>query len=273
MVDKTTVGVIGYGFVGKAVAQLSEFFPVEIYDPYLKDYQYNLKAFEQDVVFVCVPTPAKETGELDTSIVEEVSRKWKALGKEDSVLVIKSTIPEGTTVQLCADLETLNIVHNPEFLSQKTAMLDFRNPVEVVIGHYNENAAEKVVNLYKKYYPLHLEVPYYVLSGREAELLKMVRNSFYALKVAFFNQVEEVCNSVAIDYPRFRDALTLGGKHPWLSAQHTMVPGPDGKYGFGGACLPKDSEGLCKLAEKLDVDMSILKEAVSYNKRRRNETE
>jgi UDPglucose 6-dehydrogenase len=273
MVEKTTIGIVGYGFVGKAVAQLNEFFPVEIYDPFIDEYMFNLKAFKQDIVFVCVPTPSKENGELDTTIVEQVTKQWRGLTTKESILVVKSTVPPGTTAMLCNMFSTDKIIHNPEFLSQNTAMEDFRKPEEVVIGHYNRSAAEKLVNLYKKYYPLNLEVPYYVGLGVEAEMLKMVRNSYYALKVSFFNQVEELCDMHEIEYSKFREMLTLGGRHPWLASQHTMVPGPDGKYGFGGACLPKDSEGLCRVAEQVGVEMTVLKEAIAYNKRRRNETE
>lgn len=280
---KPTVGIVGYGFVGKAVAQLRDAYEVNIYDPYIEEYsgvENQDAAYLSDFVFLCVPTPTTEEGShLDMEIVEGCARTWSWYNlrghqggpNEDSVLVIKSTLNAGTVDSLSSLLDTDRIVHNPEFLTQRTAMEDFRSPVEVIVGGALEPAMA-VVNLYKGYYPIGDNEPkYYMVPPHMAELIKMTRNSFYSLKVSFFNEVYELCQALDINYADFRKVFTLDGEHPWVAKQHTQVPGPDGKLGFGGACLPKDSQGLVELADALGVDMQTLRAAVESNKRRRED--
>lgn len=279
---KKTIGIIGYGFVGKAVAQLADVYEVNIYDPYVKEYSGVADAdaaYLSDIVFVCVPTPTKEGGNLDMEIVQGCVRNWawyNLRGKQggpnpDSILVIKSTIEPGTVKWLSEAYGSSRVVHNPEFLTQRTAMEDFRNPVEVIVGGEDPDISMEVVNMYKGYYPMGDGEPkYYVVESQMAELIKVARNSFYAMKVSYFNEVFELCNEMGINYVDFRRVFTLDGEHPWVAKQHTQVPGPDGKVGFGGACLPKDSEGLVELADHFGVDMATLRGAVDSNKRRRN---
>ena len=262
-----SIGIIGHGFVGGALSQLHPSFPLEVYDPHLQKYKENLSAFSQDVVFVCVPTPSGTSGDLDISIVEQVSRRWKELKSPNSTLVIKSTIPVGTVDQLCRDLGEKNIVHNPEFLTERTANEDFLNPKEVIVGGDKESA-ELVLAIYKQFYE-DKNIQYFSVPAKTAEMIKMTRNSFYALKVSFFNEVYELCQALGQDYEEFKKVFTLSGRHPWVGNQHVSVPGPDGKFGYGGKCLPKDSEGLLKLSEKHGIMMETLKSAVEANKKRR----
>ena len=265
-----SIGIIGYGFVGKAVAQIQKMYKTVIYDPAFQQYAENFEAFKQDIVFVCVPTPT-EKGEVVLSYVEDSVQKWNDIGSKKSILVLKSTIPAGTTDYFCEKYETSNIVHNPEFLTQRTANHDFLNPLEVIVGG-NKLCCDKVVSLYKDFYKSYskksAEIQYFSISSRQAELLKTVRNSFYATKVSFFNEIYDLCNALDIEYDSFISVFTLGGAHPWIGNQHVFVPGPDGKLGFGGACLPKDSEGLLDLSKKMGVDMLVLEAAIKANKRR-----
>jgi len=265
-----SIGIVGYGFVGKAVSQIQKVHKTEIYDPAFQQYAENFEAFRQDIVFVCVPTPT-ERGEVILSYVEDSAQKWNDLKSEDSILVLKSTIPAGTTDYFCEKYGTNNIVHNPEFLTQRTANQDFLNPLEVIIGG-DKSCCDRVAGLYKDFYNLHsesaAEIQYFSISSRQAELLKTVRNSFYATKVSFFNEVYDLCNALDIEYDSFINVFTLGGSHPWVGNQHVFVPGPDGKLGFAGACLPKDSEGLLNLSKKRGVSMLVLEAAIKTNKRR-----
>ena len=262
-----TIGIIGYGFVGKATSQLSEDDSYEVYDPIYDEYSDNLQAYEQDLVFVCVPTPTVNN-EVDLSIIHEVVDKWSSLKKRDSILIIKSTVPSGTIDELCSKYSTTNIIHNPEFLTERTANYDFLNPVEVVLGGSKESCL-KVKEVYEKFYQ-NDKIKYYITSAKEAELLKTTRNSFYALKVTFFNEVYNLCNNLGIDYDSFIKMFSLDGEHPWIGNQHMMVPGPDGKFGFGGKCLPKDSEGLYGLSESLGCPMELLNKAIEINKTQRS---
>ncbi len=265
--DKIKIGIIGHGFVGGALSQLQSSFPLEVYDPHLQKYQEHLSAFSQDVDFICVPTPSGPNGDLDISIVEQVSRRWKELKGPNSTLVIKSTIPVGTVDQLCRDLGEKNIVHNPEFLTERTANEDFLNPKEVIVGGDKESA-ELVLAIYKQFYE-DKNIQYFSVPAKTAEMIKMTRNSFYALKVSFFNEVYELCQALGQDYEEFKKVFTLSGLHPWVGNQHVSVPGPDGKFGYGGKCLPKASEGLLKLSEKHGIMMETLSAAVLSKKKRK----
>ena len=280
---KKTIGIIGYGFVGKAVAQLSDSYEVNVFDPYIEDYNGVEKqdaAYLSDFVIVCVPTPTNDEGDsLDMSIVANCVKTWSWYNKRghqggpnlDSILVIKSTIEVGTVKWLMKSYDTERIVHNPEFLTQRRASADFRRPVEVIVGGENFHVAQEVINMYKRYYVYGDEPAYYIVTSETAELVKMARNSFYALKVSYFNEIHELCESMNINYNDFRRVFTLDGDHPWVAKQHTQVPGPDGKMGFGGACLPKDSKGLVELADHFGVNMATLKGAIETNQRRRKD--
>ena len=266
---KKKVGIIGYGFVGRAVSQLRETYDVEIYDPYIEEYKNNLSAYSADYVFVCVPTPTGKGG-VDIGAVEQAAVKWRKIKNKSSILVIKSTIPIGTVEMLSEKLNTNKILHNPEFLTQRTAMEDFRSPIEVIVGG-EETASESLMKLYRGYYlSLHSKPTYITTTSRIAETIKTVRNSFYATKVSFFNEIYELCDKIQINYEEFRDIFTLNGEHPWIAEQHTHVPGPDGSLGFGGACLPKDSEGLVATAKEYEVFLEVLDAAVRSNKKKRD---
>jgi len=277
---KKTIGIIGYGFVGRAVSQLSEVYEVNIYDPFVEQYsslENKNASYLSDYVVVCVPTPTNSDGSLELGLVDSCVSEWSTknrnsldLKNKESILIIKSTIEPGTIKKLSRKHNTKKIVHNPEFLTQRTAMEDFRNPVEVIVGGEDPKVVDSVLNLYRGYYVSGDREPkYYGTSSKMAELVKITRNSFYAVKVSYFNEIKELCTKIDVDYKQFREIFTLGGDHPWISKQHTQVPGPDGKVGFGGACLPKDSQGLVELSETLGVSMTTLKGAIKSNKRRR----
>lgn len=279
-----SIGVVGYGFVGKAVSQLDKLYEVNIYDPYIPEYRGVEKqdaAYLSDFVFLCVPTPTEEEGNyLDISNVENSARLWAWYNKRGkqggpnpkSILVVKSTVNVGTVENLCSFLDTERIVHNPEFLSQRTAMEDFLNPTEVIVGGKTEYALE-VVNMLMEFYSFMSKegITPFVVPSNMAELVKMTRNSFYATKVSFFNEVYDLCQELEINYADFRRVFTLSGNHPWIAEQHTQVPGPDGMVGYGGACLPKDARGLLEYAESLGIDMNILRAAIDTNNRRRTD--
>jgi len=290
-----TVGIIGYGFVGKAVGQMAvkdaiRVIPFDIYNETYSSPAQMLAAFSADFVFACVPTPTDpEDGRLDVSIVVDCVKKWKDVSQNiNSVLVIKSTIPVGTVDELCDLFETDRIVHNPEFLTERTAMQDFLEVDEIVVGGPNPAACELVIDLYNTW--IHAirpgsqpgDIKVVSTDARTAEMVKMVRNSFYAAKVAFMNQIYDLCVSMDIDYGKFRDIFAREGKHAWVNPMHTYVPGPRGaEYDelgnitnehnrfFAGKCLPKDSLGLVSLADSYDVDMTILKEAILANDKKR----
>jgi len=262
-----TIGVIGYGFVGKATAELRTVAKINVYDPIYNEHNSdeNLKlAYESDIVVCCVPTPEGDDGRVNLSILEKSLGKWNKFGQK-GVFAIKSTIPCGTVDFYNKKFNTKKIIHNPEFLTERTHIEDFLNPTDVVIG-----GLEEYCNVLKEVYAEFYEdkdVDINACSAKEAELLKTVRNSFYATKVIFMNEIYEFCNKMNIDYSKYEKILTNSGKHPWWGPEHTQVPGHDGKMGYGGKCFPKDVSGLYNLAKDNGVELMVLKSAKDKNEK------
>lgn len=268
-----TVGILGYGFVGKATAQLDSVARTYIYDPFIEKYasqECKRNAYKADFVIACVPTPESKDGSVDLSILDSTVEEFiKQEGK--GTFVIKSTIPSGTTDNYCVKYNTTQIIHNPEFLTERTHMEDFRNPTDIVLGGAKESC-EKLTELYEWYYrDLKYSVDINICTAKEAELVKTVRNSFYATKVIFMNEIYKFCETLGIDYSSYEKILTNNGKHPWWGPEHTKVPGPDGQYGVGGKCFPKDMHGLLSLAQDLGVELKVLEAASEQNSKLRLE--
>jgi len=262
-----TVGIIGYGFVGKATSAMRLNSPIVIYDKFIDEHKDNsLSVVEQDVVFVCVPTNLNGK-KLDLSAVKESVELWEKRSNREGILVIKSTIPVGVTEDLITYFGTDRIVFNPEFLTERTANTDFLHADEVIIGTINQEAAEKVSVLYRDLLGPGVKIK--ITTPKVAELIKMARNSLYAIKVEYMNELFDLCEVMGIDYSEFRENFVWEGKNAWVLDQHTHVPGPDGFRGFGGKCLPKDSRDLYTLFEDYNIKSPVLKGAIVGNKGRR----
>ena len=265
------VGILGYGSVGRAVGQLSSVFPVAIYDPNIAAYSHTThkdEALAADVVFCCAPTNALPDGSLDTSIVEALICDF-ASRKSAGLFVIKSTVTPGTTQILAARYGVDRLVSCPEFLSERTADADFSNPVDVVIGGAPADAASLRACLDHFYQFGEDSARYALCSATEAELVKSARNAFYAAKISFMNELAVVCARLDVDYASFRQHLTMKGEHPWLNGQHTLVPGPDGRFGYGGKCLAKDARDLLELSVSLGAPMRMIETSLAVNAQQR----
>lgn len=265
------IGILGYGSVGRAVSQLGGVFPVAVYDPNIAAYSHTAhkhEALAADVVFCCAPTNATPDGSLDTSIVEALIFDFAAR-KSAGIFVVKSTVTPGTTQTLAARHGVDRLVSCPEFLSERTADADFCNPVDVVIGGTPADAASLRACLDRFYQFGEDSTRYTLCSATEAELIKSARNAFYAVKISFMNELADVCARLGVDYASFRQHLTMNGEHPWLNGQHTMVPGPDGRFGFGGKCLAKDARDLLELSMSLDAPMRMVEASLTVNAQHR----
>ena len=224
------IGIIGYGFVGKAVANGFSNTVQIISDP-----AYNTVTVEDvvtagpEAIFICLPTPTDDTNyALLKSVLTEVS----ALNYS-GVIVVKSTI-------LPHHLEGFDVVMNPEFLSRSTADKDFVDPPFVLFGGEDDNMS-KLLGIYKKYSTVNLD-KVIMTDIKTACLYKYIVNSFYATKVTFMNQVYDICEKTGVDYKQLKEIMLW---NPWIANQHIQVPGHEGR-GFGGPCLPKDTEALAK---------------------------
>lgn len=285
-----SVGVIGYGVVGKAVSNLGLSKEISVY-PFDPNSKYCLsndhkKAYNSDFVFVCVPTPSLDSGELDTSNVFDVARTWKDnCENSNSILVIKSTVPPGTTDSIIEDIGISRVIFNPEFLSQKTASEDFILMDEIILGG-SFCYSKKLQDLYTLWITTckerddtikdsvwadsKLNVSFDFLSSKEAELVKIARNSFYGVKLSFMNEVYDLAEKIGIDYNNFVNVFARSKNHSWINPNHTKVPGSDGTRGFGGACLPKDILGLKYLIDTNNLRSHTISGAVMTNHSIRN---
>lgn len=259
------LGIIGKGFVGSAVANgFNKDCEQIIVDPKYTDNTIE-DVLDCKLIFVCVPTPVAEDGSCDVSIAKDVltelnRRQYKG------VVVIKSTIIPDYLHEFKKTYD-LKIVYNPEFLTEANADEDFKNPPFQVFGGKWRDC-EVVEKAYLRYSSVRI-VPTFKVDLTTASLLKYTINSWLATKVTFFNELKELheLGSSMVSWEQFTDMLSRDER---IGKSHMQVPGPDGKEGFGGHCFPKDTEALLEYANKKNIKMSVLRKAVSTNKKIRN---
>ena len=262
-----TVGIIGNGFVGSAIAEgFKHYTDVKIYD---KDESKSIDLIEhvlqQDIVFICVPTPMliNEGGKCDLSIIEDVFTQASKL-QTQSLLVIKSTVEIGTTNKIQEKYPELNIVHSPEFLTARTAKLDFITPSRNIVGHSSkftnlDGRPSFLVDLYEERFP---GVACILMSSDESETVKYAANCFFAVKISYFNQIKLLCDKLDLNWDKIIEGTLSDGR---IGVSHYQVPGHDGKPGFGGTCFPKDINSLIVKMNSVGVDAEILKSAWNLN--------
>lgn len=209
-----------------------------------------------EVVFLCVPTPAGPHGATDLTAVASVIREVRELLPPGCVVVTKSTVPVGTAarVERLLDRQDVAVVSNPEFLREGTAVRDFLKPDRIVIGASNQNAAERVAGLYAK-----LGAPTVLTDTASAELAKYAANCFLAMKLSYVNALAEFCERVGADV----GDVTEGMGYDRRIGQSFLRPGP----GWGGSCLPKDTESLLRVALDVGLPFPLLEAAIATNER------
>uniref|UniRef100_A0A7C4EN69 UDP-glucose 6-dehydrogenase n=1 Tax=Thermodesulfovibrio aggregans TaxID=86166 RepID=A0A7C4EN69_9BACT len=221
---------------------------------------------ESLVVFIAVGTPPRGDGSANLEYVEEVAKEIAKNMNSYKVIVTKSTVPVGTGFKIKEIIKqnlqsTVNfdIVSNPEFLREGSAVEDFMRPNRVVIGAESEQAVAIMKDLYR---PLYLiETPFVITDIATAELIKYATNSFLATKISFINEIAELCEVVGANVNTVAKAMGLDGRigPKFLHAG----------IGFGGSCLPKDTTALVKMAEEKGVNLGIVKAAIKANQRQR----
>ena len=267
-----SVGIVGKGFVGGAMHEnFKEVFNVFVWDTDINK-RLNVTSFEDfveksDIIFVCVPTPMKEDGSCDVSIVNSVIDDISKIDRQKYV-VIKSTVTPGTTEKLATDFG-MTIGFNPEFLTEANAYNDFRRQHLIIIGVDNPGIGAVMAQLY---YEFNQKVDNYChvieRTTKEAEMFKYLANCFLATKVIFANEFKRLCDTVNVDYAKIADVAVLDKR---LGHTHWRVPGPDGKYGYGGSCFPKDTNALMHFAEQHGSTLWLLTEASYINDEVRGE--
>jgi UDPglucose 6-dehydrogenase len=266
-----TVGIIGKGFVGGAMYEnFKNVFNTLVWDT--DETKRTVATFREfvetsDIIFVCVPTPMRVSGECDVSIVSSVIDDIAQIDRRKYV-VIKSTVTPGTTSRLASDFN-MTIGFNPEFLTEANAHNDFRTQPLIVIGADDPGLATVMTQLYYEFNSAVDNVAHVIQrTTKESELFKYLANSFLATKVIFANEFKILCDKVDVDYGRIAELAVLDKR---LGHTHWRVPGPDGQYGFGGSCFPKDTSALLAYAEEVGTAMWMLTEATYINEEIRGE--
>ena len=257
MID--TIGIVGQGFVGGALNEgMKHAFNIETYDKFVSERSTceSLKCLVEkvDVVFVCLPTPMRQDGSCDLRIVESAILEIDSICKkeDEKVAVIKSTIPPGTTEDLNKRVSNIQVVFNPEFLTEANAVEDFKNQTRIIVGGPRPGSSV-IKNVFRKAFK---QTPIVKTGSNTAEMVKYFTNCFLATKVIFSNEMKQICDPLSIDYDKVVEYALYDER---LGRSHWSVPGPDGSMGFGGHCFPKDLNALIKVAKNNSVDPRILR--------------
>ncbi len=215
-----------------------------------------------EIILVAVGTPAKPNGETDLSAVEEVARGIGRAMDRYKVIVNKSTVPVGTgdlVREIIQKHQTVpvefDVVSNPEFLREGSAIEDTLRPDRIVIGAPTQQVAMTLLELYAP-----LERPMIITDVPSAEMIKYASNSFLATKISFINAIANICELAGADVSQVIKGMGLDRRIGPTFLQAGL--------GFGGACLPKDSESLVQTAAALGCDFKLLKAVVEINRER-----
>ena len=258
------IGIIGHGFVGSAYSRFLGEENCYVIDPAIVEdlamaYR-QIPSLDLKCIFICVPTPSNKDGSLDPKIILNVLHRLDGVYK--GVIVIKSTILPDQLETICDSYTDIRerLVYYPEFLREAHADIDllrqehhiiggFTNPVDTVIEIMKERYVYKK-NYYRKFYRTTIA---------EARLIKYTINAYLATKITFFNEIYNLSKKYKCDYEVVRSLASYDAR---VGEGHSQVPGPDGRFGFGGACLPKD---LNALLSNIDVELDLLKQVKAKN--------
>jgi len=214
------------------------------------------------VIFIAVGTPSKEDGSADLSTVEEVAKEIGRYMNGYKVVVVKSTVPVGTCRRLKQTIQDqqaqpipFDIVSNPEFQREGSAIEDFMRPDRVTIGAESEQAIAIMKDIYSALYLI--ETPFVITSLETAEMIKYAANTFLATKITFVNEIANLCEIVGADVHHVAKAMGLDGR----IGKKFLHPGP----GFGGSCFPKDTRALSKIARDSGYVFKVLESVIEAN--------
>jgi UDPglucose 6-dehydrogenase len=223
------VGIIGCGFVGGALKAWLEENNKEcalfISDP---PKGFNDDLSKVDVAFLQIHVPTEDDGTQDLTLMKELIRKLP-----DVPVFVRTTILPGSSEMLSRETGR-QVCYMPEFLSERTYLEDFRRQPMVFTG-----AIELLCRIFKG-------KTFTTMTPLEAEITKYCHNVFGAYKVTYFNAVYDYCRRMGADWARVHAGMLLSG---YINDTHTFVPGPDGKFGYGGKCFPKDVNAFAKMTE------------------------
>ena len=231
---------------------------------------------ESDVIFIAVGTPPADDGSADLSHVENAARAIGNLISSYKVIVNKSTVPVGTTRkvknwlndeilkrvlngQLKANENYFDVVSNPEFLREGSAVYDFTHPDRIVIGTDSNEAKLVMRDVYRSLYLN--ETPYIETNFESAEMIKYASNAFLAVKITYINEIANLCEKVGADVNDVARAMGRDGR----IGSKFLHPGP----GYGGSCFPKDTTAFAKIGRHAESPLTIVESAIIANEKQK----
>jgi len=260
------IGVIGNGYVGGAIA--NGFSPaatgtcdVKVYDVLPERSVNTLEETvnDSDFVFVSVPTPMNKNGSINLKFINEAFKQINDVNEnENNIIILKSTVVPGTTEKLQKKFPDLNIVFNPEFLTEKSARLDFINQTRIVLGG-NKIHTSQVAELFNERFKYCHIIQ---TDFKTSEMIKYFCNVFFSVKVSFANEMKLICDTIGADWTKALEGFVADGR---IGDSHLNVPGPDGKLGFGGSCFPKDINAFMSFAKSVGIKTNTINGAWKTN--------
>lgn len=260
------IGVVGKGFVGSAVQ--FGFSPntgcnaeVRVYDkdPNKSSHTLDEVVNNSNFIFLSVPTPSNKDGSVNLDIVREALSDINKVIKNNSIILLRSTMVPGSTQEFQDSFPELKLVFNPEFLTERSANFDFINQSRFIVGGQPENT-KKVSEMYK--WRFGQSVPVIETNFETAELIKYMNNCFFATKVSFMNEMKLVSDQCGADWDEAVEGFIRDGR---IGHSHLNVPGHDGRLGFGGSCFPKDIQAMINFGQSLGLKMNTLTGAWETN--------
>ena len=261
------IGIVGNGFVGSSVAygfsaQTGFDAEIKIYDKDKKKSTHSLEDVinNSDFVFVSVPTPSNKDHSINIDIVDDIFFQMNFLSKNiETIFLLRSTVTPGTSRRVQKNCPNLKIVFNPEFLTERSAKFDFINQSRFILGGEIKNT-EKVANLFRQRFGF--ATPVIQTDYETAEMIKYMNNCFFATKVTFLNEMRQIADQSNVDWETAVEGFVRDGR---VGHSHISVPGPDGHYGFGGSCFPKDMRAMISYAKSLGIEPMVLESAWNKN--------
>jgi len=251
------VGLVGLGFVGSAMLKSFNLHGCNVEASYDKFKDGGIGNREDllncDILFSALPTMYSEQLKQYNKQPLEETLEYLRDNNFAGIFVCKSTVEPGTC-EIMAQKYGVKIIHNPEFLTARTAFEDFHTQDHIVLGKtslVSDKDVERVGDFYRRYYNAVISYG----SSTESESMKIFCNCFYSVKIQFFNEIYLTCQKNGSDYKNVVDMML---KNKWINPMHTDVPGPDGKLSYGGLCFPKDTNALNDYMKRTGVPNKVL---------------
>ena len=208
---------------------------------------------DSDFIFVSVPTPSNKDGSIKLDILYDVFNDMNKLNyRTDNIFLVRSTVVPGTSRKMQRKYGRLNIVFNPEYLTERSAKFDFINQARFILGG-DEIHTSKVSKLLR--WRFGKSIPIIETNYETAELVKYMNNCFNATKISFMNEMKQISDACGANWEDAVEGFLRDGR---VGHSHVKVPGPDGKLGFGGSCFPKDIQAMVSFARSLDIEPNVL---------------